>query len=134
VWPTNRSGCVTVSAGGAPRPAITYAPANPRSTTTSRTARKRSIDSDSTTDRANLEVRFRLGRYRLGVRTRGSQPRDRGSNPRTAKTYRSVRMPIRSGFQSTGGRNGAGSTPDTLELTATEIAETRNTSRAVRAP
>src|SRR5205807_3331623 len=23
-------------------------------------------------------------RYRLGVRTRGSQPRDRGSNPRTA--------------------------------------------------
>ena len=30
-----------------------------------------------------LEVPNRQGRYRLGVRTRGSQPRDRGSNPRT---------------------------------------------------
>src|SRR5688572_17963055 len=28
-------------------------------------------------------------RYRLGVRTRGSQPRDRGSNPRTGTILRS---------------------------------------------
>ena len=28
-------------------------------------------------------------RYRLGVRTRGSQPRDRGSNPRTGTNLRS---------------------------------------------
>src|SRR4030095_4503753 len=27
------------------------------------------------------------GRYRLGVRTRGSQPRDRGSNPRTGTIF-----------------------------------------------
>src|SRR5262245_8477226 len=33
------------------------------------------------------------GRYRLGVRTRGSQPRDRGSNPRTA-----TRNVVTSGF------------------------------------
>ncbi len=30
----------------------------------------------------------RSWRYRLGVRTRGSQPRDRGSNPRTATKFR----------------------------------------------
>ena len=32
-------------------------------------------------------------RYRLGVRTRGSQPRDRGSNPRTGTILRSSRIP-----------------------------------------
>src|SRR4029079_3824084 len=30
-----------------------------------------------------------IRRYRLGVRTRGSQPRDRGSNPRTGTNLRS---------------------------------------------
>src|SRR5438132_10615132 len=39
-------------------------------------------------DTGLLESRVRTGawRYRLGVRTRGSQPRDRGSIPRTATT------------------------------------------------
>ena len=34
-----------------------------------------------------LEVPIGAGRYRLGVRTRGSQPRDRGSIPRTATIH-----------------------------------------------
>src|SRR5438094_9142316 len=37
---------------------------------------------------AKIESSYRQtkSRYRLGVRTRGSQPRDRGSNPRTGTT------------------------------------------------
>jgi hypothetical protein len=38
----------------------------------------------SDSPRVLLELQVLTGRYRLGVRTRGSQPRDRGSNPRTA--------------------------------------------------
>ena len=34
-------------------------------------------------DRSKITSSNLTGRYRLGVRTRGSQPRDRGSNPRT---------------------------------------------------
>ena len=34
-----------------------------------------------------FEGSSRVWRYRLGVRTRGSQPRDRGSNPRTATMH-----------------------------------------------
>jgi hypothetical protein len=42
-----------------------------------------------------FEVTLGGRRYRLGVRTRGSQPRDRGSNPRTATTLLSTEFPQR---------------------------------------
>ena len=51
--------------------------------------RKPEVEVAPAVDAANgrwvqLEVQSGEWRYRLGVRTRGSQPRDRGSNPRTA--------------------------------------------------
>jgi hypothetical protein len=42
---------------------------------------------------------WRVCRYRLGVRTRGSQPRDRGSNPRTGTNSPSFKLSVTcSGF------------------------------------
>jgi hypothetical protein len=50
-------------------------------------------------DLLGWELPCRACRYRLGVRTRGSQPRDRGSNPRTGTNLPSRKLSVTcSGF------------------------------------
>ncbi len=112
VWPMRGPGLVKVRVGPACRPAMNHTPpAISRSRT--RTARTLRIRRDSTgvarlaarcapawrvrQDGGSVDgqgrgwlqfvVRAPVCRYRLGVRTRGSQPRDRGSIPRTGTIF-----------------------------------------------
>src|SRR4051795_4259421 len=67
-------------------PAATYAPPARTRSTTIKNASHRNMDT-MIRGLLILVVPKRQGRYRLGVRTRGSQPRDRGSNPRTGTIH-----------------------------------------------
>src|SRR5262245_44153701 len=71
---------------GVVRPAATYAPPARTRSTTKKKASHRNMDT-MIRGLLVLVVPKRQGRYRLGVRTRGSQPRDRGSNPRTGTIH-----------------------------------------------
>ena len=84
VWPTTRSGLSMVSVGGAPRPAATYSAPTGQGEQRPEEREEPAEHGLHHTSLVKSEVPDGEWRYRLGVRTRGSQPRDRGSIPRTA--------------------------------------------------
>src|SRR5436309_6757914 len=81
-WPTTRSGLSMRRTGGVSRPATKYAA--PSATSARRTSPASQRMDSIIQSLVNSRFPTNERRYRLGVRTRGSQPRDRGSNPRTA--------------------------------------------------